>query len=42
MIGKPLTIIESRKATVLSSSLVGEVIVGVNATSDYAYFILKF
>lgn len=42
MVGRPMAVVETRNAAVLSGSSTGEVIVGVNAVGDYAYAILKF
>ena len=41
MVGRPLTVIEARNATVLSGSAAGEVIIGVSAVGDYAYVVIK-
>ena len=41
LVGRPLTVIEARNATVLSGSSAGEVIVGVSAVGDYAYIVVK-
>ena len=42
LIGRPFTVVETRNATVLSSSASGAVLVGVSASGGYAYAILKF
>lgn len=41
LVGLPMSVVESRNATVLSSSSVGEVIIGVSAVSDYAYVVMR-
>lgn len=41
MVGRPLTVVETRNASVLSGSTTGEVIVGVSAVGDYAYVVIK-